>query len=717
MNTDILPHGSAPEALDVPHFPTRFQAVIFRNWNIVPVERIAAALNSDTQTIIFHAEKMGLDATDLNCDLWLKRGYVSIIRTNWQLLNYEGILKLLDWTPEKLLDTLQNEDFLWIKLGSLKPECPAVSCRKLTPEEEKQTALIAGIVKKYHPDYNIEKPFEFINKFSTKNPLPVKTSDGNLYITYSYSALYGDSLAMPELNPYPDEFLRTLAAKGINGIWLPGILYQLHYWADAPELSKNYEKRIESLNFLVQKAKKYGMKVFLYLNEPRGLPIGQFKDNAVMREKYLEVEDLSQNLYSMCTAKPAVLEYLYNAVKSLFASVPGLGGAFMISQSEYLTHCSSRHGGDEPIPCPRCAQKSKPFIIAEVLKTISDAAHSVNPEAEIICWDWAWDEKWIPEIIEKLPQNTAIMAVSESQVPVEFDTVKTKVIDYSLSHHGPGEKSKNTWSLAEKKGLKNFAKIQISTTWEGSAVPYIPVTKLLEAHLQGLRKIGIRNYVTSWTLGGYPSFNMDLLQMSHDEMVRKNFGEKAIKNITLALENFSEAFRNFPFDLEVIYNSPHNIGPANLLYAKPTNCKATMVGIPYDDIATWLGPYTPEIYCKCLNALCAQWRTGLQYLELAKNDIEPEFEENYQDLSSVAKACYCNYASASNQVFYINSLRGTGKKQEINELLENEIQLAAEALELARKDSRLGFEATNHYAYTRNELLEKIINCEYIKSL
>ena len=148
MNTDILPHGSAPEALDIPHFPTRFQAVIFRNWNIVPVERIAAALNSDTQTIIFHAEKMGLDTTDLNCDLWLKRGYVSIIRTNWQLLNYEGILKLLDWTPEKLLDTLQNEDFLWIKLGSLKPECPAVSCRKLTPEEEKQTALIAGIVKK-----------------------------------------------------------------------------------------------------------------------------------------------------------------------------------------------------------------------------------------------------------------------------------------------------------------------------------------------------------------------------------------------------------------------------------------------------------------------------------------------------------------------------------------------------------------------------------------
>ncbi len=715
MNNDILPHGSAPETLDIPHFPTRFQAVIFRNWGLVPAERIAAALNSDKQTIILHAEKMGLDTTDLNCDLWLKRGYVSIIRTNWQLLNYEGIMKLLDWTPEKLLDTLQNEDFLYIKLGSLKPACPDLSCRPLDEEEEKQTAKIAETVRKYRPDYQTEKPFAFVNKISAENYSKNNNDDGNLYIAYSYSALYGDSLAMPELDPYPDNLLQALAAKGINGIWIPGILYQLYYWEDAPELSQNYKKRLDSLNALVAKAAKYGMKVYLYLNEPRGLSITQYKNNAFMREKYLGAENISHNLYSMCTAKSAVLEYLANAVKSLFSSVPGLGGAFMITQSENMTHCASRSLHDEPAPCPRCAEKNKSSIISEILTTIADAAHSVAPDAEIICWDWAWHEKWIPEIIEALPEKTSIMAVSESHVPVEFGGIKTEVVDYSLSHHGPGEKSLATWQTAAKKGLKNFAKIQISTTWEGSSVPYIPVTKLLDNHLQQLRAAGIKNYVTNWTLGGYPSFNMDLLKMSHDEMVIKNFGSKAAKNITLALEHFSDAFRNFPFDVEVVYNSPHNIGPANLLYSTPTNYRATMVGIPYDDLKSWVGPYTPEIYIDCLEKLCLKWQQGLDCLKLAKADITSEFEENYKDLLSVSEACFCLYADAANQAKYINELRGSSRKDETEKLLNDEINLAARLLKLARQDSRLGFEATNHYAYTHNELLEKIICCEWIK--
>ncbi len=716
MSTDILPHGNAAAAVDLPHFPARFQAVIFRNWNIVPVERIAAVLKTTVENILYHAEKMGLNIPPDTSDIWLKRGYVSIIRTNWHLLNYEDLMKLLDWTPERMLDALMNEDFLWTKLGNLKPICPEISCRELTPDEEKATAAIKEIVLKNNSFNITEKPFGFIQNFKAKKQ-NISKDNKNLCIAYSYSALYGDSLAMPELDPYPDNLLASLAEKGINGIWIPGILYQLYYWEDAPELSAGYEKRIESLNNLVAKAAKFGMKVFLYLNEPRSLSSTVFKNNKKICEKYLGIENVSKNALAMCSSKKAVLEYLHNAVKSVFSSVPGLGGAFMISQSENLTHCSSNTRADLPNPCPVCAERTRSAIIAELMNIIADAAHSVAPDAEIICWDWAWDEKWIPEIINLLDAKTSIMAVSESHVPVEFDGIKTEVIDYSLSHIGPGEKSKNTWKIAAGKGLKNFAKIQVSTTWEGSCVPYLPVTKLLDEHLRKLKEAGIRNFVTNWTLGGYPSFNMDLLQMSHDEMILKNFGEKAAKNINLALENFSEAFRNFPFDVTVIYFSPHNIGAANLLYPEPTNYSSTMVTIPYDDLKKWVGPYTPEIYCKCLNKLCSQWQKGLQYLDAAASEIEADFAENYQDLRSVALACYCSYASAINQAKYINELRGTDRKDEISALLTDEISLAETMLKLSSADSRLGFEATNHYAYTRNELLEKIINCNYIKSI
>ena len=44
--------------------------------------------------------------------------------------------------------------------------------------------------------------------------------------------------------------------------------------------------------------------------------------------------------------------------------------------------------------------------------------------------------------------------------------------------------------------------------------------------------------------------------------------------------------------------------------------------------------------------------------------------------------------------------------------LKEEKQLAVTLHDIARRDSRLGFEATNHYAYTLQDLREKALNCE-----
>ena len=35
-------------------------------------------------------------------------------------------------------------------------------------------------------------------------------------------------------------------------------------------------------------------------------------------------------------------------------------------------------------------------------------------------------------------------------------------------------------------------------------------------------------------------------------------------------------------------------------------------------------------------------------------------------------------------------------------------------MDIVRKDSRIGFEASNHYYYTLNDLAEKVITCQYI---
>jgi hypothetical protein len=50
------------------------------------------------------------------------------------------------------------------------------------------------------------------------------------------------------------------------------------------------------------------------------------------------------------------------------------------------------------------------------------------------------------------------------------------------------------------------------------------------------------------------------------------------------------------------------------------------------------------------------------------------------------------------------------------DILDEEKSLAVKLYNLAARDSRIGFEATNHYAYTLNDLMEKVLNVEWLKT-
>ena len=52
--------------------------------------------------------------------------------------------------------------------------------------------------------------------------------------------------------------------------------------------------------------------------------------------------------------------------------------------------------------------------------------------------------------------------------------------------------------------------------------------------------------------------------------------------------------------------------------------------------------------------------------------------------------------------------------REIRKILREEIQLARRLHDLAARDSTIGFEATNQYAYSIQDLIEKVLNCKYL---
>ena len=55
-------------------------------------------------------------------------------------------------------------------------------------------------------------------------------------------------------------------------------------------------------------------------------------------------------------------------------------------------------------------------------------------------------------------------------------------------------------------------------------------------------------------------------------------------------------------------------------------------------------------------------------------------------------------------------------RRELIAILDREIELARSMFELSSTDSRFGFEASNHYFYVPLDLVEKIINCDYLKT-
>ena len=105
----------------------------------------------------------------------------------------------------------------------------------------------------------------------------------------------------------------------------------------------------------------------------------------------------------------------------------------------------------------------------------------------------------------------------------------------------------------------------------------------------------------------------------------------------------------------------------------------------------------------------------VKQLEQAGKIISEDKKAVLGDLANVAEATYCHFRSTYLQIRFVR-LRNAGKIQEINAVLDEEIELAQRLHAVMLRDSRIGFEASNHYYYTANSLMEKVQNCERLKS-
>ena len=175
-------------AVTLPHFPHPCLAVLWRNWNRVPVARLARVLQAPEAELKEAASLMGLDGGA--CDMrWLSRGYLTLIRSNWHLLTYEGLTELLGITREKLDFILKEDDFMWVKLGRQKPEAEPPLWKKLPQGWRRQAQAIGQSVKSF-PAYR-ENAFDFLDAFYGPAQPVEPVCGGGLRMVYSYFAVYG----------------------------------------------------------------------------------------------------------------------------------------------------------------------------------------------------------------------------------------------------------------------------------------------------------------------------------------------------------------------------------------------------------------------------------------------------------------------------------------------------------------------------------------------
>lgn len=732
---DELPAVSDRQPVPAPHFPDRLHAYVWRNWQLVEPARMAAVVGTTADKVTDIAASMGLPRHVSVPREIHDRGYITVIRRNWHLLPFDQLTQLLDISASELAFRLREDDVLFVKLGQFKPKCDRLVYEQPNEAAKKRAAEIKQVVEREFGD-RLAQPgeprFAFVNVLSqVDGPPPAATALSNdhpRYI-YSYFALFGDPLIDPKLDPFPDGLLARLNAQGVNGVWLHVVLRQLAPGGtEFPEFGEGHETRLANLRKLVARAKRYGIDVYLYMNEPRAMPKAFFDHRPEMAGVH------EGDYVAMCTSNPRVRQWVSDSLTYVFKEVPDLGGVFTITASENLTNCASHN---QRTSCPHCKNRTESEIEVEMVKAIADGVHRAAPKAKVIAWDWGWSNFGdASQTIAQLPSSVWLLSVSEWSLPIERGGVKSAVGEYSISCVGPGPRATQHWKVARERGMKCAAKVQLNNTWELSSVPYIPAMDLVAEHCERLTKADVDGMMLSWSLGGYPSMNLDIAHefaarpapskdAALQTVAERHFGAQAAPLVRQGWTKFSAAFREYPYGGAVLYNAPQQMGPANLLYGEPTGYSATMVGLPYDDLNGWCAPYPPNVFAGQFQKVADGWAAGIADLEAAQKLVPQDKRAEAAADLRVAKAAHLHFASVANQAQYVmarDALRVSPKtsdrkrlQTEINTLLESEIELARKMFELSSADSRLGYEAANHYFYVPLDLVEKVINCDYLQ--
>lgn len=699
-----------------PCFPTPAHQFVWRNWDLVPALRIAAALQTDEGAVRRIARQMYLGG-DCACSSVDPRMEFSVLRRNWFFVPRAQIAALLNVGDQDLDTILDRDAFYRSHLGPQR----ALPRIRLDP-----SVLSHNPIESFGNLRSQERPEPRFG-FESKLAEPVKgfeapPSAKPLVIAYPYFCPFGDVLGDPNwASYYPLGLLQKMSRSGVSAIWLHALLRDL---APDPLFQADYPfdpARSERLRQVIERCHHAGLRVYLYLNEPRGAHDSFYRHHPDMRGAPGRKGD---GLWCMCTSSEQTRRFLRESSERLFLDHPGLSGAILITASENPTNCYSltRHPA-----CPRCSQREGSAVISEVVREIAIGAKSAKPDAHIIAWDWSWgivEDDPQAKIIEALPEGVSLLVDFERGSEIEREGVRSQVDEYSLSTTGPSPRAAKHIRLAKQRGLPALGKAQIGTTWEIGTVPFLAVPDLVAKKIKAFQRAGLQEGMFSWTLGSCPSLNWDVLSLllkqpempgesAVAQVASERYGQEAAGVVSQCWKDLAQIFEKYPFSTSIVYSSFVQEGPATPLFARPTNQPARILN-SFDNL-DWTSPFGAKIVADVFGDMGQQWSRVVQRLRAAETSMNgPARARAKSDLCVIeASGLYFDSIALLIHYYEMRDRQAPDVSAQRRNLVQ-QAKVAERFLALCQADSRIGFEASIGYMFLPLDIREKIAVCRYL---
>lgn len=532
---------------------------------------------------------------------------------------------------------------------------------------------------------------------------------------------------MDDVDYYPDEYLNRLAHDGTNGIWIYCHFKELLTSDYFPEYGKDFAKRIAKLRRVVDKCKRYGVKVYVFGVEPSGM----VPELAKYHEEALGGTALNDWRF-ICTSTEIGQNYSIEMTQRLMEQVPDLGGIIDITCGERPTTCVSLPPACE---CPRCKSQDKGKILARNVDLFKEGMRRAGSKAEFVSWTYGhkvWEMDEIKDYVRNAPSDVALMQNFEELGYAEQLGKIRQARDYWLSYVGPSQMFIEAAETAVAEGKRNYAKMQVCCSHELATVPYIPVPGILFEKYAGAYKYKVEGVMQCWYFGNYPSLMSKAAgELSFmDEFTDKEqflmhlagiyYGAKAAEAVE-AWKYFEDGYKNYPINVMFGYYGPMHDGVVWDLALLPRDYALSrswrLMDKPDGDrIGECLqSGHTLSEAVELTGYIQKDWQKGMEVLP----------ENGPKEQRYVAEALHILFASGHNilRFYELRRMLGEGSDRpwevlkEMEAIVDLEIENSQKMIPLCREDLRLGYHSeAEGFKFFPEKLEDRIGKLEKLKA-